>query len=149
MNETLEDLLVKRATEGLTDAEAASLEALLAEHPGVDAGAFDSVVAELTVAARPAHRLPQALRERIVASTVPTNSTPPRAHGGWWTAAACFALAVVGWWPRLVSTPVPQPPQTASQSREALLTTPGVVQVSLAAAGGDTAAPLTGDVVFD
>jgi hypothetical protein len=153
-NDELLDLLTKRATEGLDAAQSARLDALLREHPGVDAGEFDDVVATLYAAAPPRERLPESLRRRIVASAVhPPEVTRSRrsASSGWWAAAACFVLAVAGWWPRLVSTPgVAAPaPLSAAQERESLLARQNIVRVDLSAGPGGADAPLTGDVVFD
>jgi hypothetical protein len=66
------------------------------------------------------------------------------AQAGWWAAAACFVLAVTGWWPRLASSP----PDVA-RARDALASSSNVVKVQLAAGPGAADAPLTGDVIFD
>lgn len=150
-DEVLLDLLARRATEGLTHEEEAQLQALLQAHPGVAAEAFEGTVASLDLAARPREALPAQLRSRILAQA-PAAERPkvvplaPRARAsasGWWAAAACFVLAVIGWWPRLVGTP------TVVEGREALESRSNVVRVQLAAGPGAAGAPLTGDVIFD
>lgn len=150
-DERRQDLLAKRATEGLTDDEARELESLSASAGDSPDDTFDRIVAELSAAARPAHRMPDAVRARIL-SSVP-RARPARFGGrsGWWAAAACLVLAVAGWWPRLVSSPGVEPAaRTLAQARDELLARPGVVQVSLAPAAAEPATtPLTGDVVFD
>ena len=155
------DLLAKRATEGLTAEEAAQLEALLRANPGVSADEFAPAVAALDVAARSRETLPPNLRAKILAqaagprtaatdsNVVPLNPRP-RSGGasGWWAAAACFVLAVMGWWPRLVSSPgLPAP--DAAQARQALAARANVVRVQLASGPGAAGAPLAGDVIFD
>lgn len=161
-DDVLLDLLAKRATEGLTREEEAQLDALLAKHPDVSADAFDGTVATLTSAAKPRESMPAALRARVLAqaqaasaapvATVTTITRRSRAwSSGWWAAAACFVLAVAGWWPRLVSTPglPPAAPADAAEAREALAARQNVLRVQLAAGPGAAGAPLAGDVIFD
>jgi hypothetical protein len=155
-DDVLLDLLVKRSTEGLSADEDATLAALLRDHPELDPADFDGVVAALAVSSRRRERMPAGLRRRIAAGAPRQDAPTPaparsRAFGGgWWTAAACFVLAVAGWWPRLVGSPgtAPATPQAAAAQRESLLARQDVVRVALAP-GPSGEAPLTGDVVFD
>ncbi len=128
----LMDLLVVRATHGLSEPEAAELETLLRQYPNVDEDQFDYAAAALAsafVSADEATTLPASLRQRIeqqfpAASTsqstlriagrgestdhlVDTRSTRrPSVFGnlGWLAAAACLGLAIFAWLPKLRGT---------------------------------------------
>lgn len=160
-DDRLLDLLVKQATEGLTDAERSELESYLREHPEAARESFESTIALLDVSAPRSERLPPDLRSRILAATgagtvvggraVVELRSSRAAAGGWWAAAACLVLAIAGWWPRIVGTPgvdVPRP-LSAAQERESLLSRDDIVRVQLAPAPGGDDAVLTGDVIFD
>lgn len=158
------DLLARRATEGLSREEEAQLSSLLDAHPGVSADEFASTVATLDVVARPRDTMPAVLRARVLAQSpaaanaalssatvTPLTVRSCASSSGWWAAAACFILAVAGWWPRVVSTPglSPAAPADAAVAREALAARQNVLHVQLAAGPGAANTPLAGDVIFD
>lgn len=65
---------------------------------------------------------------------------------GWLMAAACLILAVLGWWPRLVTTlPVPSP---LALQREQLLRDPDAVLASWSDWDNPEIPGVTGDVVW-
>jgi len=153
-NERLMDLLVKEALEPLTAEEAAELATLVQATPELDREAMQSTVAALWACASGKHEpMPRGLRERILGATpgktsdkvVPFRapaavSTVQRrlsASAGWWAAAASFALAVLGWWPRLMHEPM---------TRSQLMAQGHVMQVNFTPMSQE---PLSGDVVFD
>jgi hypothetical protein len=72
----------------------------------------------------------------------------PRSTAGWWAAAACLVLAVLGW---LRSPPVlgPGAGPTPAQQRDALLSTPGSLQIQLETTADPAAAGAKVDVVWD
>jgi hypothetical protein len=160
-NEVLVDLLAKEAVSELRDDEQAALLTLNSEIPAAERAAMQAPVAALFCAAARREPIPSALREKILddASSAftsasvsplvhPRNSTALSANVGWWAAAACFVLAVTGWWPRLTSKPETSPTAqiSASEQREKMLAQQNAIRVSLTAASDQ---PLTGDVVFD
>jgi len=62
----LDELLLARATEGLSNADALELEQLLAAHPGADSTGYDRAAAAVCLAAFGGGRpMPQALRALI------------------------------------------------------------------------------------
>lgn len=171
LHDELLDLLVKDTHEGLPAPEQQRLQQLLAEQPdgAWPADAFETSMAALTLAAdsdpdtrSPA--LPEALANRILASApvatgkvvtmAPRTRQPSAAvaQAGWWAAAACFALAVWGWWPRLMNQPVITSPVvslTAAQQRAQLLQSGRAIQASWQPGNDPAATALQGDVVFD
>jgi hypothetical protein len=63
VRQRLDDLLVARATEGLSDADALELERLLAAHPSVDANGYERAAAAVCLAALGGGRpMPSGLR---------------------------------------------------------------------------------------
>jgi Anti-sigma-K factor rskA len=157
----LVDLMVKEATEGLTADESRELQQLAAQLTSAERESIEATVAAVFVAsAHGAHKMPTALRNRIVASAgvSPADtagrvvSLQPAARisrgysmAGWWAAAACLVLAIAGWWPRLVGDgTVQQVAQTPQQERLQLLESGRALEASWS---GDTA--IAGDVVFD
>jgi hypothetical protein len=66
---------------------------------------------------------------------------------GWYVAAACLALAVIGWWDRL--NPPPQTPLSLAELRERLIAeSPDLVKTAWSPTGGAGAQHLNGDVVW-
>lgn len=164
IQDRLHDLLIARATTGLSVAEAAELAALTRDSDDASAQDFEALVAALTLATGERRHMPAGLRERILASVPVAKGARPApmvsaarpaaggmASAGWWAAAASLLLAVAGWWPRLVgdgALPATAVADAAS-SRTALLNAPGTVKVALAPGPGAGDTALTGDVVFD
>ncbi len=171
--EQLLNLLAQEATEGLSAAELEQLQLLLDAQDEMSGDEFDASVAATLLAAQaePTSRapaMPVALAARILATapvqatadkviTLPVRNTS-RSSGveqaGWWAAAACFALAAWGWWPRLMPQPVePTLPivaqLTPEQQRNALLSSGHVIQASWSPGNDATGNALMGDVVFD
>lgn len=127
----LEELLVDRATQGLTAAEAGELERLLEAAPDVDPSSFDLAAAAVHLTSPvPEEAIPAALEARLeeraadFISRLPPAVDPrfssDRKTGtsgafqrlGWYAAAACLAAAVAGWWPdrQEIRTPATPPP---------------------------------------
>jgi hypothetical protein len=72
----------------------------------------------------------------------------PRSTAGWWAAAACLVLALLGW----LRSPLIQGPgavSTPAQQREALLSTPGALAIQLGTTAEPAAAGAKVDVVWD
>lgn len=151
----LHDLLADRATQYLSGDERAELKSLLAARPDVDEFELDSAAAAagLSWIAPELEPMPDDLRSRVEVSAVAWLAErkglhlsggdvrrPPIMSGVWvpWLlAAACLALAVVGWWPDTAPAP--------AEERAALL---GLAGTSTAA-WQDNDAGVTGDVVWN
>lgn len=89
---------------------------------------------------------------RNASATVRTIGTArparPRSTAGWWAAAACLVLALLGW----LRSPLIQGPgavSTPAQQREALLSTPGALAIQLGTTAEPAAAGAKVDVVWD
>lgn len=176
-SDELVDLLIKDATEGLTDEEKKELHMLQYEFPDFDAQFADDAMAALSLAmVGRGERLPRHLRDNILdAANAPDsvsadedniasleaaralkNSRKERqgltrivapGTAGWWTAAAAFVLAVAGWWPRLTND-TSQMAATQEPTRQELLASGHAIRASWTPATAADA-PLVGDVVFD
>jgi hypothetical protein len=136
------ELLADRATQGLSDQESRELDALLAQHPDVDADVMDRAAAAVDLAfAADTAPMPEAVRKRVAAQIPrefpgqdvapapialigkPGNPGKPRSvYLGWLAAAACLALAAIAWWPRARQT------TPAASDRQVLLSKPGTLQ---------------------
>ena len=85
------------------------------------------------------------------------NATPPAAStsyrttrwqmAGWYAAAACLLLAVLGWYPRLVSTKTP-PPTLAEMRSRLMAEAPDLIRTSWAPAVAQPGRMIGGDVVW-
>ena len=162
-NDNLIELLVDRATEGLSKSEQDQLDELLRGHPEVDPETFERAAAAVHLAVvPPTERLPDHLRsaleedaakffrhdafgappdnvvrlERQVAPAPKPNPWP------WLATAAALLLAVAGWWPGTE----PDAPTFAEQ--RAALIDQGAVVVSWTATEDPTATGVMGDVVW-
>ncbi len=172
------EMLVARATEGLDEVQGAELDALLERHPELDDDSFELAAAAIDLAyTLPDQKLPAALRERVAAQAAdffeqqrPSSETAEvvsfpsrRAEGtgadpgrwlGWLAAAACLALAILGWWPERTATAPPQviaAPRvtTAEQARDELIARAGdLLQLEWAATEDPAARGAGGDVVW-
>ncbi|MFO1008459.1 MAG: anti-sigma factor [Planctomycetota bacterium] len=106
----LDALLVDRATQGLSTAEAREVDQLAALHPDVDGAAYDLAAAalHLSMIARETEALPAHLRQRILDAapksgarrTSPVRAEPRGSNrlvllSGWIAAAAAIVLAIV------------------------------------------------------
>jgi hypothetical protein len=184
-DEAMIDLLIKQATEGLSPEEQRALDVLDDAVASAYARDFERAAAALTLAGTAARlepppaalkaRLEQQAQEfsagrevadfqgrRAAASEAPRRASRVSA-AGWYAAAACALLAVIGWLrsppaPLVVSTPAiirppavtpPPPPPTPAQQRAALLAQPDSIKVPLAATKDPAAAGVSGDVVWD
>jgi len=169
----VEDLLVKRSLEGLNEAEAAELRALVDKFPRVDVAAFDRAVAAISVShVSMTHAMPATLYaaiettgKRIVAqkaAVTPSRFAAARSTGRpersrssprrsslpsvipWLVAAASLTVAIVSWWP------VQPSPSIADAARHRSLLIASGAQLRLWTATEDpTAASASGDVVWD
>ena len=104
--------------------------------------------------------LPDALRGRLDSCAAAwirdgARLSPRQSRVAWFAAAACFLLAVAGWWPRLESSPPLDGSSRVGQlsaelSRERLISTGGdaLTRWPWSAAAG-SAPGLRGDVVWD
>lgn len=127
----LMDLLAEEATQGLSAAQQAELESLLAQHPSVDADGLRLAAAAVELASPPApiEAMPASLRATLLSAGIteveaagaspadrieqgrtlkfPTAARPSaaRAWGGWLAAAACLLLAAAGWWAAMNRAP--------------------------------------------
>ncbi|MGA2397657.1 MAG: anti-sigma factor [Steroidobacteraceae bacterium] len=170
-DEAMLDLLIKQVTEGLSPEEQRELDVLDNEVASAYARDLEHAAAAISVAGTGhPEPMPAALRSRIetqleaaMAAAAPTDearSTTVRSIGraprprarnaaGWWAAAACLVLAVLGW---LRSPPLVHAPgaaQTPAQQREALLARPGTLQIQLDTTAEPAAAGAKADVVWD
>jgi hypothetical protein len=151
-DEAMLDLLIKQVTEGLSPEEQRELDVLDNEVASAYARDLEHAAAAVAVAgtARP-EPMPAALRARIERQLQAAVGTPSRARArntGWWAAAACLVLAVLGWLRSpLVHGPVTAP--TPAQQREALLASPGAQQIQLETTAEPAAAGAKVDVVWD
>ena len=169
-DEAMLDLLIKQVTEGLSPEEQRELDVLDNEVASAYARDLEHAAAAISVAGtgRP-EPMPAVLRSRIEAqlhaamaaadasgggsSTVRAIGRAPRpparSTAGWWAAAACLVLAVLGW---LRAPPLPHGPgaaPTPAQQREALLARPGTLQIQLETTAEPAAAGAKADVVWD
>jgi hypothetical protein len=76
--ERLDDLLLRRATEGLDAAEQGELETLLAAHRGIDAQGYESAAAAVCLAVLGRGALPSAVRARLERRAAQLASPRPR-----------------------------------------------------------------------
>ena len=160
-DERLVDLLLQQATSGLTAAEAAELESLLARFPDADPTDIERTVAVLALAARDdGAPLPAALRTRVLESEASMRSraataefsprTARRVRGtasGWWAAAAAVLIAVAGWYPRLV--PQGTAPSAGQLRAQLIASNRSLVRWDFAATQDPSAHGASGDVVWD
>jgi len=173
-DEAMLDLLIKQVTEGLSPEEQRELDVLDNEAASAYARDLEHAAAAISVAGTGhPEPMPAALRARVEArlqaamsatagageregreasSTVRSIGTARRARtrgaAGWWAAAACLLLAVLGW---LRSPPAqgPDAAATPAQQREALLASPGALKIQLEATAEPAAAGAKVDVVWD
>jgi hypothetical protein len=171
-DEAMLDLLIKQVTEGLSPEEQRELDVLDNEIASAYARDLEHAAAAISVAgsAQP-EPMPPDLRARVEAqlraavmataageggreasSAVRPIVAAPRARtrstAGWWAAAACLVLAVLGW----LHSPLVQGPSTAptpAQQREALLASPGAQHIQLETTAEPAAAGAKVDVVWD
>lgn len=140
--ERLEELLVRRAIEGLDPADTAETERLLAAADGVDPDFFDEAAAWFWVAeGDAAGPLPDDVAARALAAledpdrdargtrVVPVRRRVRNDRGAataWLAAAALLVIALAGWWPRLQ----PGAPADPAAARDELIAAaPDLVRV--------------------
>jgi hypothetical protein len=171
-DEAMLDLLIKQVTEGLSPEEQRELDVLDNEVASAYARDLEHAAAAISVAGTGQHEpMPQALRARIEAqleaamadaaaptpaAAAPTGRSTPvgaivraprpqsRSTAGWWAAAACLVLAVLGW---MRAPPGAAP--TPAQQRNALLAQPDILQIRLDTTAEPAAAGAKADVVWD
>ena len=160
--ERLLELLADRATDVLSAAETAEIQLLIARFPDVDPEQFERLAASADLAWQTGGQssLPPALRKSIAAemqrrmqsdAAVPVEnqvtrpSHPADSFSRWlpWVAvAASLALALAGWWPKLIGPPT----RHLVADREKLLDSPDIVTAKLDATSPEV--PTDGDVVW-
>jgi hypothetical protein len=160
--ERLLELLADRATDVLSAAETAEIEKLMAQFPDVDPEQFERLAAAADLAWQGGGQsaLPPALRKSIAAEVkqrmqldaavrvenqLSRPASPAASVSRWlpWLAvAASLALALAGWWPKLVGPAAPQ----LLADREKLLASPDIVTAKLDATSPEV--PTGGDVVW-
>lgn len=169
-NDRLVELLVQRATEGLSANEQVELNRLLAQNDYYDADQFDTTTAAVTLAVLDDEPLPASLADRLarqadafsitandpsVAMLVPKVAAPKATTGksatiGWLAAAACAVFAIVGWWPRLEGNRGGDLAATdITQAREELLAQATVLQREWKPTEDPSGRGVTGDIVWD
>jgi anti-sigma-K factor RskA len=164
-DDRLVDLLIQQATTGLAADEAAELETLLAKYPAANRAAIEQTVVALALAGGGDDEpLPAALRSRVIAAEASARGRPAttsigaraqpatpvpaaRSTAGWWAAAAAVLVAIAGWYPRLVPSPVA--PDASDRRAELIARTPGLLQWKFAATQDPSAHAASGDVVWD
>lgn len=67
---------------------------------------------------------------------------------GWYAAAACLLLAILGWYPRLMQTETPTPPTLAELRERLLREAPDLVRTSWSPASYEPGKGVGGDVVW-
>jgi hypothetical protein len=151
-DEAMLDLLIKQVTEGLSPEEQRELDVLDNEIASAYARDLERAAAAISVAGSgDPEPMPAALRSRIEAqlqTAIGRRARPRLRSTGWWAAAACLVLAVLGW----LRSPLIHGPETAptpAQQREALLATPGAQRIQLQATAEPAAAGAKVDVVWD
>lgn len=162
-----DELMLERATQGLSPQQETELEELLARHPELQDG-YELAAAAVELACLEVdEKLPESLRAELEArgrrfqgdrrgnvahfpttreprKKAPAPATPARSRArgsGWWAAAACLALAAVGWWlalraPELGNSAVPQP-QVVTYELPAEIETPAAQRRALLESGDD------------
>ncbi|HVF17424.1 MAG TPA: anti-sigma factor [Steroidobacteraceae bacterium] len=171
-NDRLVELLVQRATEGLSANEQVELNRLLAQGNYTDADQFEVTAAALMLASAPEDEpLPDALRNRLeqqadaFIATAPASVTPltakaavpprPASKIPWFAAAACAVFALAGWWPREnerepdILSQASADMETVARARERLLAQSTVMQREWKPTEDPAAQGVTGDVVWD
>lgn len=161
-DEAMLDLLIKQVTEGLSPEEQRELDVLDNEIASDYARDLEHAAAAISVAgAAHPEPMPAALRSRIEArlraamaaaapeSAIGSASRARRGAAGWWAAAACLVLALLGWLrsPLLVHGPGTAP--TPAEQRAALLASPGAEKIELETTAEPAAAGARADVVWD
>jgi hypothetical protein len=172
-NDRLVELLVQRATEGLSASEQVELNRLLAQGNYTDADQFEATAAALMLASAPEDEpMPDSLRNRLeqqadaFIATEPASVTslsvkttePTRAPSKlpWFAAAACAVLALAGWWPQPqdereidILSQASADTETVSRARERLLAQNTVMQREWKPTEYPGARGVSGDVVWD
>jgi hypothetical protein len=158
--ERLEELLADRASVGLSSDEQRELDALLARAQDADPQALELAAAALELALGPAEFAPicAELRAKLqtrgeafvaqhaaLAKRAGMRALPPGPRRAspiaWWIAAAAVALALVGWWPRLV-------PHSRDLARERAELLARADTLHVDAKGTELAKGASGDVVW-
>jgi hypothetical protein len=180
-DDRLMELLAQEAIEGLSAAERMELETLLAKYPGADRQVFERTAASLLLASdveADAESLPVSLRAKLntaadefaiasregdvhaVTLIDRRRQTQARSNSKvlWFALAASLAIAVIGWWPRLmtqgshpqvpVAHEIPEAERIAA-AREQLAANPNVIKRDWTATKDVNAPAVTGDVVWD
>lgn len=82
LRKRVDDLLLARATEGLSPAETQELDRLLAANPDVDSGVYDHAAAAVCLAVLAGNSMPSGLRARLEKSAVELAATtlPPNTN---------------------------------------------------------------------
>lgn len=172
--ELLEELLLVRATSGLSKQQTGILKSLLAEFPDTDIEEYEVLLGKLDVALNEhtSEEIPQYLRNSIIdegenivftpdlvsKETVVEISEKNRGRLREWrwnpnllwglALAASLQLAIIGWLPRNTSAPA-VPEITVSQSRAELIeNSPDTVIVAWAQTEDPLSATVSGDVVW-
>jgi anti-sigma-K factor RskA len=168
-NDRIVELLVQRATEGLSATEQAELKRLLADDNYTDADQIESAAAALMLAGLDDEPLPASLAARLqtqahafadtrptatVTSLQPKTATSPAQRSSnnlaWFAAAACAVLALAGWWPRLQEQGTGMPTSAElAKDREELLAQESVLRREWKSTEDPAARGVTGDIVWD
>jgi hypothetical protein len=173
-NDRLVELLVQRATEGLSANEQVELNRLLAQGNYSDAEQFEATAAALLLASSlDDEPMPTSLRGKLErqadafraadpapVATLPAKPAPPVAAPAnklaWFAAAACAVIAVAGWWPRQqderridILSQASADKETIERARERLMAEAKVMQREWKPTEDPAGRGVTGDIVWD
>lgn len=161
--ERIWELMAERATQGLSESEARELTQLCRDHPEIDPLALEAAAAAVSLAMLKPEPIPAAVKRQLdeAAQNWSAGRTPaPRAEeapapiamigrkkgvmwAGWLAAAACLALAMLGWWTRIA------PVIPLADQRDRLLAAGGAVTIPWAAWDQPEIPNVGGDVVWN
>ncbi len=162
--ERIWELMAERATQGLSESDARELAQLCRDHPDVDPLAFETAAAAVSLALLKPEPIPAAIKRQLdeAAQNWSAGRTPaPRAQedapapiamigrkrgvllAGWIAAAACLALALLGWWNQIA------PVIPLADQRNRILSAGDTVTLPWAAWDQPEVSNVGGDVVWN
>ncbi len=157
------ELMAERATQGLSEADARELAQLCRDHPDVEPLAFEEAAAAMSLAFLEPQPLPESVKQQLALAAQefsagrtpaphPEEEQAPIAmigrgrgvlYAGWIAAAACLALAFVGWWSAI------KPRIPMDQLRLAMMTSPDAKKLDWTPWDAPEIKGVGGDVVWN